>query len=202
MTTATAKIEAQLEQFPEGSVRRRVLECARRFKASWVDLGRLLCEVRDEALWKGWGYPGFETYCAKELFLRRQTVEKLTRSYGFLSRHEPALVREQPPTSAPSFEVIEVLSRAEASGRLPDEGWREIKDEILEKAPTPAAVNRQLSERYGPRPPPPRAPAEERLRKLAALAARLASACASEEGVPRAVAERAQALVEDIEALL
>jgi len=202
MTTATARIESQLEQLPEGSVRRRVLECARRFKASWVELGRALCEVRDEALWKDWGFASFETYCAKELFLRKPTVEKLTRSYGFLSRHEPGMARGAEPRAAPAFEVIEVLSRAEAAGRLPEDGWRELKDEILEQAPSPAALSRQLSERYGPKAPLPRAPAAERLQKLAGFARKLASACAGEEEVPPAVAERAQALAEDLEALL
>jgi hypothetical protein len=201
MTTATARIETKLEELPEGSVRRNVLECARRFKASWLELGRMLCAVRDDALWKDWGYASFEVYCAKELFIRRQTVEKLTRSYGFLSRHEPGLVREPAVHTTPSFEVIEVLSRAEAAGRLPEDGWREIKEQVLERASSPAAVSRQLGERYG-KPPPTPAPAEERLHKLAALASRLAAACASEEDVPQAVVERARALAEDIEALL
>ena len=80
---------------------------------------------------------------------------------------------------APSFEVIEVLSRAEAAGRLPEDGWRELREDILERPPTPAALNRQLSERYGAPPRPERASEGERLRKLAALAHRLASACAA-----------------------
>ena len=30
--------------------------------------------------------------------------------------------------------MIEVLSRAEAAGRLSQEGWRELRDEVLERA--------------------------------------------------------------------
>jgi hypothetical protein len=204
MTATAEKIQSRLEDLPEGSTRRRVLECARQFKSSWVALGRMLCEVKREALWREWGYASFEAYCAKELFIRKQTVEKLTMSYGFIERHEPSLVREKEPRPAPSFEVIEVLSRAEAAGRLPEDGWRELRDDILERPPTPAALNRQLSERYGaaPRPAPAREPGSERLRKLAALAHRLASACGSDDDVPKAVAERARALAEDLDELV
>jgi hypothetical protein len=127
MTAAAAeRLAARAEDLPEGSVRRRVLEGARRFKAAWVDFGRLLSEVKREALWREWGYPSFERYCAKELFIRPATAEKLTMSYGFLERHEPALARPQGESRAPPFEVIEVLSRAEAAGRLSGEGWREL----------------------------------------------------------------------------
>jgi hypothetical protein len=186
-------------------MRRRVLECARQFKASWVDLGRMLSEVKRGALWREWEYPSFEAYCAKELFIRKQTVEKLTMSYGFLSRHEPSIVREKEPRPPPAFELIEVLSRAEAAGRLPDGGWQEMREDVLERAPSPAALNRRLTERYGPAPRPegqPPRPEEERLRRLAAMAQRLATACAAEDGVPNAVGERARALAEDLAELV
>jgi hypothetical protein len=203
MTATAERIDEKLRELPHDSVRRRVLECARRFKSSWVELGRMLCDVKRDALWREWGFKSFDAYCAKELFIRKATADKLTASYGFIERHEPAVARgggedgdeARPP---PSFEVIEVLSRAEAAGRLPEGGWRELRDDILERPPTPAALSRQLSERFGP---PPRAdppPEGERLARLAAAARRLAAACASEEAVPSAVAERAKALAEDL----
>ena len=42
MSSSTERIESQIEELPEGSPRRRVLEAARRYKASWVELARLL----------------------------------------------------------------------------------------------------------------------------------------------------------------
>jgi hypothetical protein len=201
MPAAAEKIQSRMEELPEGSTRRRVLECARRFKSSWMELGRMLSEVRRDGLWREWGFASFEAYCAKELFIRKATADKLTASFGFLERHEPSLARADSPRPVPSFEVIEVLSRAEAAGRLPEDGWQELKDDLLERPPTPAALNRQLTERYGPAPRPAAASGEERLRKLAALAQRLASACAADDDVPRAVVERARALAEDLEEL-
>lgn len=201
MTATVQKIQSRLEELPEGSVRRRVLESARRFKASWVELGRLLSDVKRESLWREWGYASFDAYCAKELFIRKQTAEKLTASFGFMERHEPALVRERAPSVLPSFEVIEVLSRAEAAGRLPEGGWREMREDILERPPTPAALNRQLTERYGAPQQREEEPEEDKLRKLAALARRLAGACGAADSVPKALAARARSLAEELEEL-
>lgn len=202
MTTRTAqKLATRAEELPEGSMRRKVLEGARRFKAAWVELGRLLTEVKREGLWREWGHPSFERYCAKELFIRPSTAEKLTMSYGFLERHEPELARSRGEARAPPFEVIEVLSRAEAAGRLSQAGWRELRDEVLERPATAAAVNKRLTDRFGPPEPPPAPRKAERLLRLAAAARRLAEACRSEGGVPRGVAQRAEALAEEMAAL-
>ncbi len=201
MTSAAEKLAARAEDLPEGSMRRRVLEGARRFKAAWVDFGRLLSQVKHEALWRGWGYPSFERYCARELFIRPSTADKLTASFGFLERHEPELVRPRTEPNAPPFEVIEVLSRAEAAGRLSHAGWRELRDEVLDHPPTPAALTRRLDERFGPPAAPPAPRKAERLERLAALARRLAVACREDPAVPRAVAQRAEDLAGEIGAL-
>ncbi len=201
-TSPTAdKLAARAEELPEGSMRRKVLEGAQRFKAAWVEFGRLLAEVRRKELWRGWGYPSFERYCSKELFIRSATADKLTRSYGFLERHEPEMVHSRGEPKAPPFEVIEVLSRAEEAGRLPQGGWRELRDEVLDRPPTPAAMNRKLSEKYGPPPPPPRPSEGERLERLSAAARRLAEACEEESAIPRALARRAADLAGELEGL-
>jgi hypothetical protein len=201
VTSAAERLASRAEELPEGSVRRRVLEGARRFKAAWVEFGRLLCEVKREALWREWGHPSFERYCAKELFIRPATAEKLTMSFGFLERHEPDLARGKGEPKVPPFEVIEVLSRAEAAGRLSDTTWRELRDEVLDRPPTAAAVNRLLAEKLGPPPAAPAPRKAERLERLSALARRLAAACREDGAVPRAVAQRAAELAGELEAL-
>lgn len=201
MTQTAEKLASRADDLPEGSMRRRVLEGAQRFKSAWVELGRLLTEVKRASLWREWGYPSFERYCSKELFIRSATADKLTASFGFLERHEPQLATQRGDAKAPPFEVIEVLSRAEAAGRLDASGWRELRDEVLERSPTPAAMNKKLAERYGPAPAPP-PPRADRVERVAALARRLAEACRDESAVPRPVAERASALAGEIEALI
>lgn len=201
MSSTAARIATRIEELPEGSPRRRLLEAAQRFKSSWVELARLLVQVRRDESWRAWGYPSFERYCTGELFIRRPTAEKLLASYGFLERHEPALARPRGEPRAPPFEVIEVLSRAEAAGRLSETGWQELREEVLQGSPTPAVVNRRLTERFGPPPPPPVPAKEERLARLAAAARRLADGCRAERAVPADVAARAGALAEALEEL-
>jgi len=201
VTSATEKLAAKAEELAPGSLRRRAMEGARRFKAAWVDFARLLAEVRRGEHWREWGYPTFDKYCASELFIKRATADKLTASYGFLERHEPRLAEGRGDEAAPPFEVIEVLSRAEAAGRIDAAGWRELRDEVMERPPTPAAMNRALAEKYGPPPAPPRPPRAERLERLAGAARRLAEACAGEGAVPKAVTARAEALAEELSAL-
>jgi hypothetical protein len=201
VTGAADRLAARAEELPPGSLRRTVLEGARRFKAAWVEFARLLSEVRQGEHWRAWGYPSFDRYCSSELFIRRATAEKLTASYGFLERHEPKLAEGQGDGAAPPFEVIEVLSRAEAAGRLSAAGWRELRDEVLDRPPTPAALNRVLTEKFGAPPPAPRVPKAERLAQLAGAGRRLARSCAADAAVPRPVAARAEALAEELEAL-
>lgn len=196
MTSTAERISGRIEELPEGSPRRRILEAARRYKASWVELARLLVQVKRDESWREWGHASFERYCTSELFIRKQTAEKLLASFGFLERHEPALARPRGEPRAPPFEVIEVLSRAEASGRLSESGWQDLREEVLERSPTPAVVNRRLTEKFGPPPSSPTPPRGERLERLAAAANRLAEACRVERAVPAAVAERAAAVAQ------
>lgn len=199
--SASESLAERAEALPPGSTRRKVLEGARRFKAAWVEFARLLSEVRRGELWREWGYPSFDRYCASELFVRKATAEKLTASFGFLERHEPRLAQGLGDEKAPPFEVIEVLSRAEAAGRLSADGWRELRDDVIDREPTPAAMTRALAERFGPERRPARPPRGERLTRLASAARRVAEGCASEGSVPKAVAARAEDLAGELERL-
>jgi hypothetical protein len=196
-----SRLAARIEELPEGSFRRRVLESARRFKSTWVELGRLLAQVRAEESWREWEHPSFEAYCTRELFLTRATAEKLTLSYGFLERREPVIARARDAGEAPPFEVIEVLSRAEAAGRLDDEAWKGMREDVLGGEVDRAEVSRKIAERYGGAPTPPPAPAEERHARLAATARRLAEACQADPEVPAAIRRHARELAEALERL-
>lgn len=200
MTSSAERIASRIEELPEGSPRRRVLEAARRFKASWVELGRLLVQVKRDGSWREWGHASFEKYCTSELFIRNQTAEKLLMSYGFLERHEPGLAKPRGEPRAPPFEVVEVLSRAEAAGRLSESGWQELREEVLERTPTAAVVNKRLTEKFGPPARPPAPPKGERLSRLAAAARRVAEGCRSERSLPPSLVEQAAALAGALEA--
>jgi hypothetical protein len=200
-TAAVSRLDARIGELPEGSLRRKVLESARRFKASWVDLGRMLAQVRREEAWREWGHPSFEDYCTKELFLRRATAEKLALSYSFLERHEPELARARDVRSAPPFEVIEVLSRAEAAGRLDGQTWGELREGVIDGDAGRAEVNRAIADKFGPAPRPPAPPPEERLARIAGAARRLAEACEGEREIPAPLRRAARDLADALERL-
>jgi hypothetical protein len=200
-TGAVSKLDARIGELQEGSLRRKVLESARRFKASWVDLGRMLAQVRREEAWREWGWSSFEDYCTKELFLRRATAEKLALSYGFLERHEPEMARARELRSVPPFEVIEVLSRAEAAGRMDGDAWGEMRAGVLDGEAGKAEVSRKIAERFGPPPKPAQPSAEERVARIAGLARRLAEACEGERQVPTPLRRAARDLADALDRL-
>src|SRR6185295_940584 len=114
MPTAEQMIAEKVNQVPPGSFRQTVLLAAKRFKSSWVELGKLLVKVRNEALFEEWGYPTFEAYCLAEVRIRKATADKLTRSFSFLDKHEPkAMAQDDIVETAPAFEVVQVLADAE-----------------------------------------------------------------------------------------
>jgi hypothetical protein len=188
-------------EVPPGSFRQAVVLAARRFKASWVELGKLLVKVRNEALYEDWGYPSFEAYALGELRIRKQTADKLTRSFSFLDRHEPQrMARLEAAEEAPPFEVVEVLAQAEERGQLTAQEYKSIRDAIWNPDKPPGELRRELVERF----PPPKAPTSDlaALKRLWGLCRRLAAELHAHKQVPKAVAERAEALAEDLEALL
>ena len=181
--------------------RQTVVSAARRFKSTWVELGKLLVRVRDEALFEAWGFPTFEAYCSKELHIRKATAQKLVRSFGFLAKHEPrALEDEGLPQRAPAFEVVEVLADADERGQLSANEYQSIREAIWNPERSPAELKREFQERF-PRPPPEPTPASLTLKRLAHAARKLASELAACSEVPAAVADRAAALADDVEVL-
>lgn len=197
MSYAEQVIEEKAAQVPVGTFRHTVLMTAKRFKSSWVDLGKLLVKVSNEASWQEWGYDSFEAYCFKELRLKRQTVEKLTRSFNFLDKHEPkAVAREDIVETAPPFEVIEVLADAEQRGALSAQEYRNIRDSIWNPEKTTQELKREITEQF-PKPEPRQNGAQE-LKRLAALAKKLADELSASKRVPKEVAERAAALADDV----
>ena len=183
-------------------LRQTVVSAARRFKSTWVELGKLLVRVRDEGLFEGWGFQSFEAYCSKELHIRKATAQKLVRSFGFLAKHDPkALEDEGLPQRAPAFEVVEVLADAEERGQLSPNEYQSIRESIWNPERSSAELKRELVERF-PRPPPEPLPTSLTLRRLANAARKLASELAACPEVPAAVADRAAALAEDVAGLI
>ncbi len=201
MATAEEVISRKVSEVPPGSFRHTVLLAAKRFKSSWVELGKLLAQVRNDALFTEWGYPHFEAYCLGELRIKKQTADKLTRNFGFLEKHEPEVMQTpELAEAAPAFEVVEVLAQAEARGQLSANEYKSIRDSIWNQEKPTSELRRDLVEKFPA--PQVKVEANVELKRLWALAKRLSAELHANRKVPSAVRERADALARDLEEIV
>lgn len=201
MPTAQEVIGKKALEVPPGSLRQTVLLAAKRFKSSWVDLGKLLVKVRNDASFEEWGYPTFEAYCLAELRIRRQTADKLTRSFSFLDKHEPERMRDSGAAeAAPAFELVEVLAQAEERGQLTNQEYKSVRDSIWDQEKPTSELRRELTEKFAP--PQSQASDKGELKRLWTMGKRLAAELRANKKVPKAVTERADALAADLEELV
>ena len=99
--------------------RRRLKELAGRFlpDASWMELARLLIEVRRARLHTSWGYRSFKHYHEAELGLGKTTVYDVVAAHEFVARLRAA---GSIPSDGvlPNYNTVVMLARAEP--RVPD----------------------------------------------------------------------------------
>lgn len=194
-----AELERKAASVPPGSFRQAVLLAAKRFKSSWVELGKLLMKVRHEGTFEEWGYPTFEAYCLAELRIRKQTADKLTRGYSFINKHEPERVSAPDIVeSAPAFEVVEVLAQAEERGQLSAQEYKSIRDSIWNPEKPTSELRRELTERF-PTPPAEASADPASVKRLWQQMKRLAAELRANRKIPRAIVDRADALAQDLE---
>lgn len=194
---ASRVIAQKLSELEPGTPRYEVLEAARRFKRSWVEMGEKLSEVQRRKLFEQWGYARFEAYCQQELRIKPQTALKLTASYFFLKQDDPTLLRrdgvEKP---LPDVQVVDFLRRLQEKENVDPGEFSRLKQMAYQGEITPGRLRRELRSEQTER------PRNEVLKELIGQARRLADRLAAVAGVPRAIVERALALVDDLRELL
>jgi hypothetical protein len=148
---ALAALEEQHADDPE---RATMLRLTRRFKASWLELGEALTEVKRNKTWERWGYDSFESYTKKELKLRLDTVEKLTGGYMFLHKRAPEVLRRDPLEALPTMKAIDFLRRVEEKAAednsIPEETLVDVRKQILEENVPVAKVARLYNDTLFP----------------------------------------------------
>lgn len=187
--TASSKTEAamaaRLDTLEPGSRRYEVLATAIEFKRSWIELAKHLTAAQRDGAFKEWGYRTFEAYAQHELHLRRETAQKLVRSFDFLAAHEKPLLEaaehggEAGPL--PSYQALDILAEARQNPYLSEQDYRQIRDQVFNEDPPPNQLRKLVKERA---PEPPKQIKEdpaERLRKCLALAERLYGMLLEEE---------------------
>jgi len=147
MTKVDEALAAAAEEHADDPERSELIERARRFKSSWIELAEGLTRVRRTGQWKRWGYPSFEDYAKSELHLRQETVDKLTGSFLFLKKNAPdVLTRDGVGDRIPSYQAVDFLRRAEEQESAPREAVDEIRKRVLEDGVSLPTVSRKFEE--------------------------------------------------------
>jgi hypothetical protein len=153
-TNVDRALAALEEQHADDPDRSTVLRLTRRFKASWLELGEALSDVKRSKDWERWGYDSFEAYTKNELKLRPDTVEKLTGSYMFLHKRAPEVLRRDPLESLPTFQAIDYLRKVEEKAAEDDtisqEAVSDVRKQILEDNVPVANVKRLYNDTLFP----------------------------------------------------
>jgi len=152
---AELAIENLMHQLEPGTPRFEVLESAKRFKSSWVELGERLIAVNEKKLYREWGYITFEEYCSKEVRIKKPTALKLTRAYRFLEKEEPQLLAKQEELRPlPDYRSVDLLCKAQEEG-LAEQPYQDLRKAVLEEERSHPTILK----RYRDASPPP--PADE-----------------------------------------
>lgn len=149
-TRSMENLEEKMKDLDTNSLRYHVLESAKKFKTSWVDLARSLYSVYKDKLYKDWGFSTIEAYTAREIGIRKQTAMKLMRSYYFLEKEEPECLLEedaqsQGALSVPSYESVDVLRLAKNKKGLDSADYEHLKKEVFEKGKDHREVKKDLT---------------------------------------------------------
>lgn len=197
-TKAEAQIEDAIRVHAADPERVLVLERAKRFKRTWIELAEALVRVREADAYRGWGYGSFDEYVTRELRLKRGTVDKLCASYGFLRANAPRLLRDAPDDivrPVPSWQAVDYVARAEERGAASTEVLGEMKRAVFDEgAPAPLLARRYREVAF------PLDDDERRAKLVAQIVAagrRLAELVA-EVDLPRGLGEKVEAVVGEV----
>jgi hypothetical protein len=143
-------IEQKMQDLPQDTLRYHILESAKNFKTSWVELGRSLYSVWKDKFYKEWGYSNFDLYASKEIGIRKQTAMKLLRSYFFLEKEEPEYLKaefmaSQDTAALPSYESVDLLRLAKGKKTLDSQDYYRLKKDVFEKGKDSREVKKDLT---------------------------------------------------------
>ena len=148
MTTKTInEIEGVMEDLDPESLRFQILEAVRRFKGNWVELGRFVSVVEKQGAFRDWGFPTFDSYCTRELKLKKPTVLKLLKSFRFLKKEEPDFLSTAlaggDKAELPDYESVNILRQARTKQAIAGEDYDRLRSAVFEDEVPAREVGRQ-----------------------------------------------------------
>ena len=140
-------IETIMEQLEPGSDRYVVLDKAKQFKSSWVELGEKLLQVSSKGRFREWGYGSFEEYCVQEIRIKRGTADKLTMAYRFMEKEEPALLSTREELKPlPDYRSVDLLRKAKEEKGFSEEEYGKLRKSVVEEERSHPTVLKQYKE--------------------------------------------------------
>jgi hypothetical protein len=205
-------LEEKMKAVDAHSLRHHILEHARNFKSSWVELGRALYTVWKDKMYKEWGFGDFDIYVSKEIGIRKNTALKLLRSYYFLEKEEPGYVKKEyienaQVASIPQYEAVNTLRSAKGKGAIDAREYERLKKDVFEKGRDAQEIKRDVTSLIRQR--EELDPEEAREQKRSAVLRRLVGVLKSlkQEGevgklLPVGIIKETEHLIEELEAEL
>ncbi len=149
-TKSLENIEEKMSGMDTESLRFQILQNAKSFKTSWIDLGQALYSVWKDKIFKDWGFLTFDAYTAKEIGIRKNTALKLLKTYYFLEKEEPHLidkdyVKTKDAAEVPTYESVDVLRLAKKKQLLDKEDYTRFKRDVLENGRDGREVKKDLT---------------------------------------------------------
>ena len=135
-----AAIEEKLSQIEPHSPRALVLESARVFKTTWVELGSRLAEVMDKKLYTDWGYDSFDRYITAELQIKRETAYKLVRTFTFVRETKPDFLNPEKRNELPQLNVVDFIQKKREAEEVPPEELNTFTEQAFENQWSPRTV--------------------------------------------------------------
>lgn len=149
-TKVLDRIEEMMGGLDADSMRYKILENAKNFKSSWINLGQALYAVWKDRLYKDWGYATFDAYTSKEIGIKKQTAMKLLKSYYFLEKEEPRYLQqedmsERSPSNLPTYEAVNLLRLAKNKSTIDGSDYASLRHDVLEKGKDAREVKKDLT---------------------------------------------------------
>ncbi len=206
MSKAIRQIDERLSTLAPGTLRYETLQAAKRFKSSWVELGRQLYQVFQEKAFRQWGFLTFEAYCAKEIGIRASTAKKLLHSYYFLEKEEPTYLKqltEETPSKLPSPEAVNVLRLIRQRREISPERYQRFRSYALEEGKEALELRRELrvlTEESQPDPAAARAARRQAtLRRMVGTLKALQEESKASDFLPRRLTAQIDSLIKKLE---
>lgn len=201
------RLDEQMAVLEPGTLRHEALEAAKRFKSSWIELGRVLWTIQKDKKFREWGYLTFEAYCAKEVGIRAATARKLLHSYFFLEKEEPSTLRrllsETPPAQLPSPDSVQLLRLLKNKQAVAPNDYQRVRSYVLEKGREAPEVRREVRSLLQAAQPDSeeteRARARSAVRRMIGTLRAIRQQLSGADLVPRKLLEEIEGLVQKLE---